>query len=151
MTNGYSWLKLAHVLAVIVWIGGSLVLSFLTRAFIRSGNRDAAALFFREAGFYGPMIVGPSSLLVFFTGLGMAAMARVFGARWVQIGFVGIVLHFILGAGLIRAASIRLQNALAGPANDVAALRSAARRLSLLNVTYLLVLLVVVAVMVLKP
>src|SRR3954462_15281961 len=115
MTNGYAWLKLAHILAVVVWIGGSLVLSFLTRAFIRSGNREAAALFFKEAGFYGPMIVGPSSLLVFFTGLGMTAMAGLYRASWIQIGFVGIVLHFILGAGLIRAASIRLQNALAEP------------------------------------
>jgi uncharacterized membrane protein len=151
MSNGYSWLKLAHLLAVIVWVGGSLVMSFLTAAFLRSGNRDATTLFLKEAGFYGPMVVGPSSLLVFFTGLGMAAMARLFGALWVQLGFGGIVLHFILGAGLIRAASIRLQNALAAPAGGEPALRTAGRRLGFLNVVYLLVLVFVVAVMVLKP
>jgi uncharacterized membrane protein len=149
VTDGYGWLKLAHVAAVIVWLGGSLALSVLTAAFLRAGNRAVLELFFREAGFFGPMIVGPASLLAFLTGLLMAMVSRSFGFLWVQIGFAGIVMHFVLGAGLIRAASVRVQHAIAATDDD--ALHSAGRRLRMLNVIYLLLLGIVVAAMVLKP
>ena len=148
--NTYGWLKVAHVVAVIVWLGGSMALGVLTASFIRAGERGALAVYFREAGFYGPMIVGPSSLLTLLTGLGMAFMTRSYTELWVQIGFGGIVLHFIVGAGLIRVAAMRVQQSLAGQ-GDPAELAAAGKRLRVLNLVYLLVLFGVVAVMVLKP
>ena len=148
--NAYGWLKVAHVVAVIVWLGGSMALGALTGSFLRAGERAALSVYFKEAGFYGPMIVGPASLLTLLTGLGMAFMTRSFGALWVQIGFGGIVLHFVLGAGLIRAASMRVGQILNGP-EDRAALAAAGKRLRILNLLYLLLMFSVVAVMVLKP
>ena len=151
MTDGYGWLKLAHIVAVIVWLGGSLTLSLLTGAFLRSGDRAVLKAFFREAGFFGPMIVGPASLFTLLTGLGMAMVSHMFGALWVKIGFGGIVIHFVLGAGLIRAASRKVETLVPGGESTQQSLVAAGRRLRILNLVYLLVLLSVVVVMVLKP
>lgn len=125
-------------------------MSVLAGVLLRGNERAPLAAYFRAAGFYGPVVVGPSSLLTLMTGLAMAFISRAFTALWVQIGFAGIVLHFILGAGLIRIAALRVQRLVQeGP--DPVLLGAAARRLRVLNAIYLLMLFLVVGVMVLKP
>ena len=151
MIDPYGLLKFAHVAAVIVWLGGSLALAAVMGALAKEENRAIPAAFLREASFYGPIIMGPASLVTLLTGLGMALITRQFGALWVQIGFGGILVHFVMGPGLIRAATLHLEHLLSGPSVELTSLNAARRRLRNLNLIYLVVLFAVVAAMVLKP
>src|SRR5262245_35277034 len=128
MNDPYGWFKVLHIVAVIVWVGGSVTLGFVTGALLKAKDRAAARGFLKEAGFFGPVIIGPASLLTLLTGLAMAFITRSFSALWVQIGFGGIVLHFVLGAGFIRAAGNRIGHLLDEPNVDDAALAAAATR-----------------------
>jgi hypothetical protein len=150
MSSGYNWLKLGHVVAVILWLGGATALTAASAMLLRS-DRTAYRSFMREAGFYGPIVIGPASLITLLTGLIMAGMTGMFRMPWVQIGFGGIVVHFIAGPVLLRRAGMHVDRLLSAPVTDEPLLRSAGRRMIGLSVAYLLIMLGVVAVMVLKP
>jgi uncharacterized membrane protein len=148
--NGYNWLKLGHIVAVILWLGGVSALTAVSAMLLRA-DRAAFRSFIREAGFYGPVVIGPASLITLLTGLVMAGMTGTFRMPWVQIGFGGIVFHFVFAPVVIRRAQIRVDQLLLIPSTDERLLRSAARRVIWLSLVYLVVLLSVVSVMVLKP
>ena len=148
--NAYALLKLVHVVSVIVWIGGALNKSLLTWRMGRAADRAAYASFARHAAFVGPGIIGPASLVVLLTGIGMIVVADINpGAPWISWGFGGVVVHFLFGPFLLRRAGMRFGQAMT--AGDDAQLAVARRRLGWLNVAYLLLLFSVVAAMVVKP
>jgi uncharacterized membrane protein len=150
VSNGYNWLKFAHVVAVIFWLGGASALTTVSALLVGS-DRGAYKNFIREAGFYGPVVIGPASLVTLLTGLVMAGMTGLFRMPWVQVGFAGIVFHFVFGPVLIRRAQLQVDRLLALPTTDEALLRSATRRVVWLSLIYQLVMLAVVGVMIFKP
>ncbi len=150
MGSGYDWLKLGHVLGVIVWLGGSLTLTVLGSMLARADDPTVLKAFNKQASFYGPVVVGPASLLTLLTGLGLAGIGGFFRSPFVHIGFLGIVIHFIFGPVLMRRSALRIDAILSAPQLDKAALRQASGRLTLLSLIYLTVMLVVVVTMVLK-
>jgi putative membrane protein len=149
--NAYGLLKFLHVASVVIWLGGSLMLSYLILRVTKVGDRPTLASLLRHAGLYGRAVVAPASLLTLLTGIGMLATLGIPPDElWVRWGFVGIFGHFVLGATLMRKATRRLQELAAGDGPD-AALQSARRRYGVLNAAYLVLLLSVVAAMALKP
>jgi hypothetical protein len=100
---------------------------------------------------YGQTIAAPASLLVLITGIAMVVIGRIGSPLWVQWGFAGILLHFILGATLIRANFKTLGRVLSESPAPGAPLAAILRRIRVTSWIYLLLMLSVVAVMVLKP
>jgi uncharacterized membrane protein len=148
--NSYALLKLLHVVAVIVWVGGALSLSLLTWRVAQAGDRQTLATLLGYSGSLGRGLIGPASLLTLITGIAMVVAARLdWGALWIQWGFGGVVVHFLFGPILLRRAGIELQQATAD--QDASRLATARRRVGRLNAVYLAVLLSVIGAMVLKP
>jgi uncharacterized membrane protein len=148
--NSYAVLKLLHVVAVIVWVGGALTASLLTWRVAKAGDRQTLAKLLDHTGLLGRGLIGPASLLTLITGIAMVATSRLdWGALWIQWGFGGVVVHFLFGPIVLRRAGIELQHAAAD--HDESRLVAARRRAGRLNTIYLAILLSVVAVMVIKP
>jgi uncharacterized membrane protein len=150
--NAYGSVKFVHVLSVIAWLGGMTALSIVTWRLRRERDRQILAALLRQATSFGRMIVGPASGIVLLTGPALVGMAHIgFRAFWVQVGFAGILLHFIIGATLLRTRTDELARLASASAGEEDALLAAARRLWSTQIIYLAILALVVAVMVLKP
>jgi membrane-bound metal-dependent hydrolase YbcI (DUF457 family) len=82
----------------------------------------------------------------------MVGMAKLgFGTLWVVWGFIGIVLHILLGAVLVRKRTAELAQLVAGGSGDDGALLEAGRKLWVVQLIYITLMASVVAAMVLKP
>jgi uncharacterized membrane protein len=148
--NSYAALKLLHVVAVIVWVGGALTASLLTWRVAKAGDRQTLARLLDHTGRLDRGLIGPASLLTLITGIAMVATSRLdWGALWIQWGFGGVVVHFLFGPLLLRRAGIGLQQAAAD--QDGSRLIAARSRVARLNTIYLAVMLSVVGAMVIKP
>ena len=148
--NGYAVLKLLHVLAVIVWVGGALTANVLVWRVARAGDRAALTSLMGSLTGIGRGMTGPASLVTLLTGIGMMLAGRLdHTALWIQWGFAGVVIHFLFGPVLLRRAGMELFASLTS--GDDARFAAARQRVGRLNVVYLLVLVSVVSVMVLKP
>jgi len=152
VVNAYGVLKFLHVLSVIAWIGGVVALTVLTRRIARERNREILSAWLRQATSYGQMVAGPASGIVLLTGAAMVGMAKLgFGTFWVVAGFIGIVLHILLGAVLVRKRTMELARIASSGAGDDAALLEASRKLWTVQLIYIALMALVVAAMVLKP
>src|SRR3979409_1525458 len=150
--NAYGFLKLLHVMSVIVWVGGVAALSIVAWRMRNERNREVLTTLVRQASTVGERVSGPASFIVLLTGPMMVGMAHIgFGTFWVLWGFAGLTAHFWIGAtALRRRTSALLELALAGSGDD-AAILAAARRLWSAQLIYLAIMAAVVAAMVLKP
>jgi uncharacterized membrane protein len=147
----YLVLKLLHVLAVITWIGSVAALGMVTARLIRAGDRATLASLFPQTMAYGQRVVGPSSILVLLTGIGMVIAGKLpWGAFWISWGFAGILAHFIFGFTIMRKRSMAFAQLAAKPGND-AEFAAAGARLRIANLIYVLIMISVIAAMVLKP
>ena len=148
--NTYAILKLLHVVAVIVWVGGALMANLLTWRVAKAGDRQTLAALLGHMTLLGRGLVGPASVLTLITGIAMVVTGRLdWNALWIQWGFAGVVVHFLFGPILLRRAGIELLQAAADP--NESRLVAARRRVSRLNTVYLAILLSVVGAMVIKP
>jgi uncharacterized membrane protein len=148
----YGILKFLHVLSVVAWIGGVIALTILTRRIARERNREILAAWLRQATSYGQMVAGPASGIVILTGLAMVGMAKLgFTTLWVVWGYIGIAVHFWLGAVLVRKRTAELAKLAVVGMGDDAALLEAGRRLWVAQLIYVALMATVVAAMVLKP
>jgi hypothetical protein len=148
----YGALKVLHVLAAVVWIGGGAMFAMITARLLR--NRDRATLsaivpqMARQLGAAG----GPASGIVLLTGIAMVLVGHIgFGTLWVRLGFGGILLHFLFGAFVMRKRTMSLIETLSVPSIDEAAVAHAGARLRSGMFTYVALMAAVVVVMVLKP
>jgi uncharacterized membrane protein len=150
--NAYGFLKLLHVLSVVVWVGGVGALSVVAWRMRNERTREALAILVRQASMYGERVAGPASLVVLITGPILVGIGRIgFGTFWVLWGFAGLTAHFWIGAtALRRRTKVLLQLASGGSADDAAVLE-ASRKLWSAQLIYLAIMAAVVAAMVLKP
>jgi len=148
----YAVLKFLHIMSVLTWIGGVATLSMITGRLIKAGDRAAAAALFPHALAYGQRVAGPSSIVVLLTGIPMVMLGKIgFGAFWVSWGFAGMLLHFILGATMMRGRSTRFAQLVTDPSADDARIAEAGARLRIANLIYVLIMVSVIGAMVLKP
>jgi uncharacterized membrane protein len=152
MNGWYGVLKVVHVLAVVVWIGGATALAMIVARLARTRDRAALASLLAASMRYGQMVAGPSSGLVLLTGIAMVIVGKLgFQSLWISWGFAGILVHFIFGATILRTRAMALAQAVSATPADEARIDAAAARLRVANAIYLLVMTSVIVVMVLKP
>ena len=152
VVNAYNILKFVHVLSVIAWIGGVACLSVLVWRVRRERNRTILVALLRQSTAYGQVVAGPGSGLVLLSGLGMVGMAGIgFGTFWVLWGFAGILLHFLVGAVLIRKRTMELATLASAEGGDEQALAEASGKLWRVQLIYLAIMASAVGAMVLKP
>ena len=144
----YETLKLLHVLAAVVWVGGGV---FQTVSTWRAVNADPAHRLglARDMRFAGDRVFGPASLLALIFGVWMVieSPAIGWGDTWIVIGLVGIVISGAMG-GIFFAPKSKALVARLEAGEDGAALLRTIGRVSLIDMT---ILVVVVWAMVTRP
>src|SRR5439155_20746839 len=105
----YEWLKAAHVLASVMWVGGAAMLTLL--GIMTVGLRDPirAAQFARQAAFLGATYFTPLSLMVVGFGFWLVEKGNWgYDPTWIQIGIAGWGASTVIGAGFLGPRSKRL-------------------------------------------
>jgi uncharacterized membrane protein len=152
MLSWYAVLKVVHVLSVVVWIGGASALALVTARLLRARDTTTLAAYLPQAAKFGQSMGGPASLLVLLTGIAMVLVGKIgFRPLWVSWGFVGVLLHFVFGALVMRKRTMRLAAALSATPADETRTADAGRSLRMATMIYLLIMTSVIIVMVLKP
>jgi uncharacterized membrane protein len=148
----YNLFEFLHIAAVIVWIGGIVTLSIINARLAREQDRAALVALSRQSGFYGRAILGPAAGITLITGIVMVVVLGLgFGSLWIIWGLVGIFGSLVLGAALIRRATVELSELAPTAAPNDPRVIALQRRLATLNTINLLLLLSVVWAMVFKP
>lgn len=143
-TNLYATVLFIHILSVVVWVGGGIMLMILN---IRSKGRGAEAMqqFAEDAEFVGKKILGSASGVAVLTGLAMVLFsggAWTFKEPWIAIGIAGWIVSMIIGAGMIGPAAKKVgalipEKGLGDP--EVEALGKRIRMLSRIDIILLVV------------
>jgi hypothetical protein len=149
--NLYGWLKVLHVLAAVAWVGAAATVSAMVFPLGRAGNRATFAAILPAAVGFLRRVIGPAAGLVMLSGIGMGIVGHLGMQLWVALGLVGVLLHFIFGATVIRRSWAQLARLATASPPDEAAFVAAVRRADVAYRYYVLLLVSVIVVMVLKP
>lgn len=148
--NWYGILKVVHVLAAIVWIGGGAAMSILIARMLRARDRATLAPLLPQVNRFMQSVGGPMSGLVLLSGIAMARVGRLgFKPLWISLGFGGIILLGAFGGLVMSKRMVALEQAVAS--GDDATLGAAGAKVRQGSVILLAIMASVVAIMILKP
>lgn len=149
----YNLLLLGHILASAALVGGTLLLQVLAvRATGPRAPRDELVALARQAGWVGPRVFLPASVVIAATGAGLAARMHVaLGEPFILLGLAVLLAASATGPLFLAPESRRVGRLIAaqGPACDEVERR--VRRIFLVSRVELSLLLVALAGMVLRP
>ena len=151
--EGYDWLLLGHILAVIAWVGGAFTMQIMGNRLVRAESAEAVAAFSRTAEWIGPRLYMPASLAVLGFGIALVSVSDAWsiGQLWIILGLVGVAISGIGGAVFFGPQSKRIAEALRTEGAESARAQALIRRLFVVGRIDLVILVLVVADMVLKP
>jgi uncharacterized membrane protein len=146
----FEILLFLHIVAAMVWVGGSILLGFVGARVQGTGDPDLRLRFSRAAGVVGP-VIGVSAALVLASGTWMVLESEAIelSQTWVWLGLALFVVSSIVGASFFGPASRKIERAL--EAGDVADADRRARTFNLVSRLDTLLLLVIVGLMVFQP
>jgi len=148
----YEWFKAAHVLAVVMWVGGGVMLTLL--GLMTIGLRDPIRLaqFATQVSFLGGVYFPPLSLMGVGRGFGLVEKGDWgYAPTWIQIGIAGWAASFILGAGYLGPRAKTLAGLLDAKGAEDAGAQDLIKRILLLARFDSVLLLFVTFDMVAKP
>lgn len=146
----YSLVKLLHVVAAVVWVGGGFTLMLLAVRADRAGNIEGMLQAMRAIGEMGNRLFAPASVVTLMLGLIMCALWIGFGDLWIMIGLAGYVMTFLVGTMIFKPTADWMAAIIASDGVTPAALDQGRRILKVARFDYA-IMLIVVADMVLKP
>jgi uncharacterized membrane protein len=142
-------LKLIHIVAAMVWVGGSIIFVILGTRMAKASNEERLR-FNQSMEFVGARVFGPAAALVLAAGIWMVVEHPAYGfsQTWIIVALGGIAVSIAIGLGFHNPQGKALTAEL--EANDpAAAVRS--RRIGMVSMFDTLLLLVIVWAMVYKP
>ncbi|MEX2322825.1 MAG: hypothetical protein WEA29_03535 [Acidimicrobiia bacterium] len=142
-------LRLVHILAGMVWVGGRIIFVALG-ARLANAARDRQLAFNETMGFVGGRIFGPAAFLVLGAGIWLVVEdpAYSFNQTWIVLALGGVALSVAIGIGFFGPQGKALTAELLAD-DPAAAARS--RRIGQVSMLDTLILLVIVWAMVYKP
>ena len=146
-------LKLVHVVAVIVWLGGSFMLGILFERAQRSKD-EATVLGLANIGeFVGKAVFNPAGIITLAAGIWLVIELDGIGfsEAWISLGFLGVALGAILGMAFYPKTLRRVQAGIETDGLLSNETLGALRTLRLVSSLEWLFLIVVVWAMVFKP
>ena len=100
----YFWIKAAHIIVVMTFIGGMILNGFLLR-YLTPGDKQSARLI-AAARFWNGPIIGTALLFVWVLGLTLGYLGSYFSDAWLMIkmslAFVLSGIHGMQGAAFRR-------------------------------------------------
>jgi hypothetical protein len=148
----YEWFMSVHVLAAVMWVGGSVMLTLL--GLMTLGLRDPVRLaqFAKQVSFLGGVYFPPLSLMVLGFGFAMVANGDLsYSLTWLQIAIAGWAVSFLVGAGYLGPHAKRLSKVLDDRGADDAEAQSLIERILFVARLDALLLLFIVFDMTAKP
>jgi uncharacterized membrane protein len=99
LTSLHDWLLFLHVLAAMVWIGGLAALNVLGTSAVRRGEPDGVARFVASLRVVGPIVLGPSSVVVLLAGIWLVldSSASGFGETWIWLALTLLAAAVLVG------------------------------------------------------
>jgi uncharacterized membrane protein len=147
----YNWLKFLHVVSVIIWVGGMLVMILLNRRLARNTDQPFMRTFNQQTGALSMVLFGPAALVAVITGIGMVQVGQIgFFHIWIMWGIVGSLASFVVGGALTGGTARKLGREMAQGEVDPARIASVQRRIITFAMLNVLLLLSIVWVMVFK-
>jgi uncharacterized membrane protein len=151
-SDWYAFFKWVHVTGAVLWVGGGLALTILALWAERKQDPAEMAMLARQAAFIGERVFAPVGLLVLLAGIGMVINLHWgWGTSWIVIGLVGYAITFPTGLLVLGPQAKRIGQLIETVGADAAETQAAIRRILLIARVDEGVLLLVVALMVLKP
>ena len=149
----YQTVLFLHIMSVIVWLGGGIMIFFLSFRVMKRGPEDQQK-FAEDAEFLGKKVLGMASGLTLLFGLTMALFSG--GAwsitnPWILIGLVGWLISMILGAGMIGPTSGKIGKLIPEKGPEDPEVKALVKRVQLLSRIDMVLLIVIVWDMVYKP
>jgi uncharacterized membrane protein len=146
----YEVLLFVHILGVATWVGGGIMLAFISSRVEATGDAQYRARFAKSAAVVGP-VIGVSALLALGTGIGMVldSPAVELSHTWIWLSLVLFGVTAIVGAAFFGPASNKIVAALEAGQQEEADRR--AKTFNLVSRLDMLLLLVIVGLMVFKP
>ena len=147
----YEWLLFLHVIAVMVWVGGVVVLASLAVFVLRNGDPAGIGGFVGMLRVVGPIVLAPAPAIALGVGIWMVvdSDAWAFDQEWIYIALALLAAAFVYGAAFQSRAAIAAARASAS--GDGAEAARQLRRWSLGSGLILLLLVVATWDMVFKP
>lgn len=151
--NLYPWLVLFHIVAAMLWIGGSVALNVLgTRA---RGSADPASRveFVRSLSYVGPRVLTPSvvAVIVFGAWMVLTNEAWSFGQPWILAALALWLISLLFGLVYLGRVGIELKRAVEAGGGDAPDALGLLDRWILGSRILLVLLLVIAWDMVFKP
>ena len=148
----YNTLKFFHIVSVIVWIGGLIMLMVLNRRLAKTAPPEVVRALGQQSGALSMTFFLPAVLLTVITGIGLVQIGRLgFSQTWILWGIIGAVVSFIVGGVLTGGTARMLAMQIARGEVDAAQAAAVQRRIMMFVMLNLLVLLSIVWAMVFKP
>jgi uncharacterized membrane protein len=98
----YEWLKAAHVVAAVMWVGGAVMLTLLALLTIAERDPKRLVQFTRQAAFLAGSYFPILSLTVLGVGFGLVEEGDWgYDPTWIQIAIAGWGASFVIGAGYL--------------------------------------------------
>jgi uncharacterized membrane protein len=148
----YEVLLLLHIFAVVVWVGGGIMLLLLTVW----GEQTRNAAFMQGLGasseWLAQRLFIPSSLATLVFGVLLTIEGPwTFDILWVDLGFVGFAVSFLTGLLFLRPEGDRIGRAIAAHGPESSEARHHLHRIGIVHKVEFVILVLVVAAMTIKP
>jgi uncharacterized membrane protein len=150
----YDTLKLVHVLAAVMWVGGNVMILLMSIRVMKENDPDRNVAFVRDLGFIGSRFIAPVSavLIVFAISLVAYAPQWNFTDLWIELAILGYLATFVTGVGVLGPTAGKLEKLLSsGKTADDPEVQGLIHRTMIIGRVDTVVLLLVVCDMVLKP
>jgi putative copper export protein len=116
----YNTLQFIHVVAAMLWLGGSVALALMNARLAGKLDRDGTAALARQSGWVGSVIFGPAAIVTLLAGFGMVAVVDLGSPLWVAWGMIVVLSSIVLSAGFIRRLARRLEQLSSAAEPDLA-------------------------------
>lgn len=151
--NLVTWLKFAHILGAMIWIGGGVMLSLIGIRARQSKDPHFIGEFSRTLSYVGLRVLMPAVIvvLVFGVWLMLISPAWQFTQLWILLALGAFALAFLIGAVYLSRIALALDKLTAGTDFDLKAARDLLSRWIVGYQIVLFILLFAVWDMVFKP
>lgn len=149
----FEGLKVFHVLAAVIWVGGAAAVQVFAIRTLGAAEPARMAAFAKDAEWVGTRIFTPASLLVLAMGIWMVVDRPdfAFGDTWIVLGLGGILFSALVGSLFLGPESGRIGKLIEANGADNPEVQRRLRRIFVISRIELVVLLLIVVDMVVKP
>ena len=147
-----DFLLTVHVLAAVIWVGGSIAMHILGRRVLKRGDSTEIYNFSNEINTVALRLYAPTSLILLIAGIFLVNEAGYeFSQAWIGIALAGWLFSFIVGVGYYGPQDKKLQALVAERGPGDPGVKGNVSAALAVNSIELLILVLVVIDMTIKP